>query len=113
MTAAKPLVLLPFKRGVPLPFSVGAMAQAEGVPLRAIFDIADEQMDDVQRTRALAIAQSCLSNWLRHAHLGDLEIEPSQKEFSAVEARRRRVFDELATALAQVEAAQRRNTQLA
>lgn len=107
---------IPIRRHTGLPFAVGAMAQAEGVPLKAIFDIADgqcngqglEQGDDARRTRALQIAQSCLSNWLRNAHLGDLEIHPSLEEFSAVEARRRRVFDEVAQALAQVEAAQRR-----
>ena len=85
-------------------------ADAAGIPLRAIFDIAGGPDGDTQSERALNIAQACLSSWLRHAHFGDLEIAPSEEEFARVEARRRQVFLEVAAVLATVEAVQRRST---
>lgn len=81
-------------------------ADAAGVPIRAIFDIADGRGDIVQSERALRIAQACLGGWLRHAHLADLELAPTQEEFVRVEARRRMVFNEVAAVLATVEALQ-------
>ena len=83
-------------------------AAAAGIPLRAIFEIAEESKDGEVSDRALDIAGSCLGGWLRHAHLAELELPPSAKEFADVEARRRHVFHEVATVLAIVEAFQRR-----
>ena len=81
-------------------------ADAAGVPIRAIFDIADGKGDIAQSERALQIAQACLGGWLRHAHLADLELTPTEEEFVRVEARRRMVFKEVAMVLAAVEAVQ-------
>lgn len=91
----------------PVPIGFYA-ADAAGIPLRAIFDIADGPDGDAQSERALRIAHACLSGWLRHAHFGDLEIAPTEEEFARVEARRRQVFHEVASMLAKVEAVQRR-----
>lgn len=92
-----------------LPYQCHA-AKSAGIPLSAIFEIAGGAEGDQPSDRALIIARACLSGWLRHAHFADLELPPSEKEFVAVEARRRRVFGEIAAVLAEVESLQRRTS---
>ncbi|ANH66625.1 hypothetical protein [Mitsuaria sp. 7] len=92
---------------LPTPFAMSA-ATAAGIPIADIFGIAEGPGGDGQSQRALEIARHCLSGWLRNAHLGELELSPSDEAFVRVEARRRQVFRELAGVLAQVETMQAR-----